>query len=97
MGIATQILRLRNDRFSSVERLLAALEWQRSAYEISHMEYRGVAVTEAADLVLLNVAAHAADQLGDSPALSHSRRARATFRRKLRRSDSGQAHQQLYA
>jgi hypothetical protein len=55
MSVVTEILSLRQDRISRVPRLLAALDWQKSAYE----KDRGVAVTEAADLVLVNVAAHA--------------------------------------
>jgi hypothetical protein len=33
MSIATEILSLRRDQFSSVERLIAALEWERAAPE----------------------------------------------------------------
>jgi hypothetical protein len=57
MSVVTEILSLRQDRISRVPRLLAALDWQKSAYE----KDRGVAVTEAADLVLVNVAAHCAE------------------------------------
>jgi len=61
MSIATEILGLRKDKLSSVERLLAAIEWQNGACELDHLLYRGVAVREAADLVLTNVAAYAAE------------------------------------
>jgi len=69
------------------------MDWQRSAYEGDHRLYRSVAVAEAVDLVLLNVAAHAADQLGDSPVSHKTRRAVVPFRRKPRRSDPGPLRQ----
>lgn len=86
MSIATEILGLRRDQFSSVERLIAALEWERVAQE--HNLLRRYAVTEAADVVLLNVAAHAADTLSEPPAIP---RTPPFFRfwRKPRRSNPG--------
>ena len=42
MSIATEILSLRRDQFSSVERLVAALEWERAAPE--HILLRRYAV-----------------------------------------------------
>jgi hypothetical protein len=93
MSVVTEILSLRQDRFSSVSRLLAALDWQKSAYEKEHREYRSVAVTEAADLVLLNVAAHCAEALSKPPTIHGNRRAVVPFRRKPRRPDPGRLHQ----
>ena len=91
MSVVTEILSLRQNRFSSVSALLAALGWQKSAYEREHILYRGVAVTEAAD-----VAAYAAEQLGDPPAIRKTLRAVAPFRRKPRRVDPGQLHQRRF-
>ena len=97
MSVVTEILNLRQDRFSSVSRLLAAIEWQKSAYEDEHILYRGVAVTEAADLVLVNVAAHCAEALSEPPTIHKTRRALVPFRRKPRRSGPGQLRQRLIA
>ena len=72
MSIATQILSLRRDQFSSVERLIAALEWERASPE--DILVRRYAVIEAADMVLLNVAAHAADALSEPPVIRRTRR-----------------------
>jgi hypothetical protein len=93
MSVVTEILSLRQDRFSSVSRLLAALDWQKCAYEIEHIMYRGVAVSEAADLVLLNVAAHCAEALSEPPTTPKTRPAVVPFRRNPRRSDPGRLHQ----
>lgn len=57
---AAVVLSLRKNQGSTVESLLAALDWQ-SAAEGIHKLTRGHAVTEAADKVLLKVAAHAAE------------------------------------
>jgi len=59
MGIATEILGLRHDRLSSVTMLLSALErfGEKKAFN------RMFQVEEATDLVLTNVAAHAAEAL----------------------------------
>lgn len=59
MGIATDILSLRHDRLSSVTMLLSALErfGEKRAFN------RLLQVDEATDLVLTNVAAHAAEAL----------------------------------
>jgi hypothetical protein len=70
-GIATEILNLRRNQGSSVEILLGTLEWVRAASrqhslttrayeEAAHSVAREYAATEAADIVLLNVAIHAA-------------------------------------
>jgi len=60
MTIATEVLSFRRDRSSSVNVLLAMLDWESAAAD-HRMLMRGQAVAEAADLVLLNVAAHATD------------------------------------
>lgn len=86
MSIATEILGLRQDQFSSVERLIAALEWERVAHE--HNLFRRYAVTEAADVVLLNVAAHAADTLSEPATIPRTHRF-LRFWRKPRRSKPG--------
>lgn len=72
MSIATQILSLRRDQFSSLERLIAALEWERASPE--DILLRRYAVIEIADMVLLNVAAHAADALSEPPVIRRTRR-----------------------
>lgn len=90
MSIATEILSLRRDQFSSVERVIAALEWERAAHE--HTLLRHYAVTEAADIVLLNVAAHAADALSEPTTIRRTRRF-LRFWRKPRRSNPGELHQ----
>ena|SRR5262245_20558521 len=93
MSVVSEILNLRQDQFSSVSRLLAAIDWQRSAFEGDHRLYRSVAVAEAVDLVLLNVAAHVADQLNEPPTTRKTRQSVIPFRRKPRRSDPGQLRQ----
>ncbi len=93
MSIATDILSLRQNQSSSVKTLMAMLNWQKAAQDEGHFLSRGFAVTEAADLVLLNVATHAAEALSEPPAIPRTRRALSTSRRKRRRSDPGQLHQ----
>lgn len=63
MDIATEILSLRRNQLSSVEALIAALEWRRSLTEHTHIPMRDYAVAECADIVLLNVAVHALSAL----------------------------------
>ena len=62
MSIATDILSLRQNQSSSVETLMAKIEWLKAAEEEAHISSRSFGVREAADLVLLNVATHAADR-----------------------------------
>jgi len=94
MSVVSEILDLRRDKFSSITRLLAALDRQGCPTEnCAHVPMRDYAVREAADLVLLNVAAHAADQLNQPPAIPKARRAVVPFLRKPRRSDPGQLRQ----
>jgi hypothetical protein len=94
MSLVSEILSLRHDRFSSVARLMAAINRQGCPNEqCRHFVARDYAVKEAADTVLLNVAAHAADHLGESPGTRKNRRAVVAFRRKPRRVDPDQLHQ----
>jgi hypothetical protein len=98
MSITTEILCLRRDRSSSVTALLNAMEWECAAENDARTLARGYDVLRMADLVLLNVAAHAADLLGQPPAIPKARRATPPPRRKRRRRDPGQLHQrQLFA
>ncbi|MHB8503020.1 MAG: hypothetical protein ACYDCG_00465 [Candidatus Acidiferrales bacterium] len=98
MSITTEILSLRRDRSSSVAALLGAMEWESAAEDDMRTLARGYDVLRMADLVLLNVAAHAADVLGQTPAIPKARRATLSPRRKRRRPDPGQLHQrQLFA
>lgn len=92
MGIAADILGLRNQHFSSVAELLAALE---QVYEapVDKISARVFLAGQVADLVLTNVAAHAAEALSEQPAIRKTRR-RAAVRRKNRRFDVGPSSQQ---
>jgi hypothetical protein len=88
MGIAADILGLRNHHLSSVAQLLAALE---QVYEapVDKISARVFIAGEAADLVLTNVAAHAAEALSEKPQIRKTRRVASSSRRKNRRFDSG--------
>jgi hypothetical protein len=88
MGIATEILSLRRNQTSSVEILLGAIEWSRLASEKHFATARAFAAAEAADIVLSNVAAHAAEAMNE-PTARRTRRATLPARSKRRRSDSG--------
>jgi hypothetical protein len=78
MGIAADVLGLRQHHFSSVAELLAALE-QVSESPVDKISARVFLAGAASDLVLANVAAHAAEALGEL-----------TTNRKTRRSSSSQ-------
>ncbi len=65
MSLGVEILSLRQDKFSSVATLLGALERRHASKSQTAM--RDYAVTESADLVLLNVAAHAMEALALLP------------------------------
>jgi hypothetical protein len=98
MSITTEILSLRRDRSSSVAALLKTMEWECAAVDDTRTLARGYDVLRMADLVLLNVAAHAADILAEPPAIPQARRATLPPRRKRRRPDPTQLHQrQLFA
>ena len=92
MSIATEILSLRQNQFSSVKTLLAALEWEKAARGDEHALSRGYAVREAADIVVLNVAVHAADASNEPPTICKTRRG-VLSRRKSRRFNQGDLHQ----
>jgi hypothetical protein len=85
MGIATDILGLRDNHFSSVAELLSALD-QVCEAPADKIAVRVFMANAAADLVLTNVAAHAAEALSDLPTHRHIRRAASSSRRKNRRS-----------
>jgi hypothetical protein len=96
MSVVTEILSLRQDQLSSVARLIASLEWQKSAEDKGHILYRGYAVNEAADLVLLNVAAHCAEPLREAPAIPEKRRSLLPSRRRSRRCEPPQLRQVVH-
>jgi hypothetical protein len=85
MGVAADILALRERHFSSVAELHAALD---QVYEapVDKISARVFLAGAAADLVLTNVAAHAAEALSDMTATRKTRRAFSSPRRKNRRS-----------
>jgi len=89
MGVAADILRLRNNHFSSVAELLAALEQVCDA-PVDKISSRVFFAGAAADLVLTNVAAHAAEALGELATNRKTRRTVSPSRRKNRRSHLGQ-------
>jgi hypothetical protein len=93
MSITTEILSLRRDRSSSVTALLNAMEWECAAENDTRTLARGYDVLRMADLVLLNVAAHAADILGQPSAIPQARRAKTPPQRKRRRPEPAQLHQ----
>jgi hypothetical protein len=95
MGIATEILGLRQHRLSSVVELLAALEQVADA-PVDKISARVFLAGKAADIVLTNVAAHAAEVLSEQPSIRKTRRAASQSRRKNRRFDSStQSHQRI--
>jgi len=82
MSIGTEILALRQDKFSSVAALIGALDRLSASNE--HLGMRVYAVTECADLVLLNVAVHAMEALSQLPSTSLYRAAQPSRRRRPR-------------
>lgn len=99
MSIGAEVLSLRKSQGSTVETLLAALDWQNAAEGI-HKLTRGHAVTEAVDKVLLKVAVHAAEaeRSFETPAVTPRRR---VMRGKTRSSrwmrDAGATRQLTFA
>lgn len=89
MSVVSEILSLRSNQTSSVEMFFAALDWQKSATDDAHILSRGHAVTQAADLVLMNVAAYAAEAMSEPPTIRRTRHALLSSRRKTRRTDPG--------
>jgi hypothetical protein len=89
MGIATDILGLRDNHFSSVTELLYALGQVCDA-PMEKISARVFMAGAAADLVLTNVAAHAAEALSElQPINTKTRRTASPSRRRSRRSDQG--------
>jgi len=82
MSIGTEILSLRQDKFSSVAALIGALDRLSASNE--HLEMRVYAVTECADLVLLNVAVHAMEALHEWPIRTDRRAIQPVRRRRSR-------------
>ena len=83
MGIAADILGLRDHHFSSVAELLSALEQVCDA-PVDKIASRVFLAGVAADLVLTNVAAHAAEALSELPTNRRTRRAASSSRRNRR-------------
>ena len=91
MGIAADILGLRNKHFSSVSELLAALDQVCDA-PVDKISVRVFWASAAADQVLTNVAAHAAEalsELSEQPTSRRTRRTASPSRHKNRRSEQG--------
>jgi hypothetical protein len=88
MGIASDILNLRDSQFSSVETLIAALERFHDASPENQFK-REFLVHKAADIALTNIAAHAGEAIAALQAtLARTQRA-IPIRRRSRRSTSG--------
>ena len=85
MGIAADILGLRDHHLSSVTELLAAIE-QVCEAPVDKISFRVFLASAAADLVLTDVAAHAAEALSEQPTSRKTRRAFSSARRRNRRS-----------
>jgi hypothetical protein len=96
LSIATEILGLRNKHFSSVEELIAAIERVHEA-PLDKKPGRSFLAREAADVVLTNVAAHAAEALNQFSPIRKARRAASPTRRMLRRFESSQHQRRLFA
>jgi hypothetical protein len=88
MGVAADILGLRDHHFSSVAELLSALDQVCDA-PVDKIAARVFLAGAAADLVLTNVAAHAAEALSDQPTNRKARRTASSSRHKNRRSVQG--------
>lgn len=88
MGIATDILNLRSNKFSSVTTLIAAIE----RYQESPPD-KGVSrlfqVNEAADIALTNIAAHAAEAMTAFQPTTGKTAQLISIRRTRRRFNSG--------
>lgn len=93
MGIAADILGLREHHFSSVAELLSALDQVCDA-PVDKIAARVFLASAAADLVLTNVAAHATEALNEQPTSRKTRRAASSSRRRNRRSVQGRPPQQ---
>jgi hypothetical protein len=95
MGVTTEILSLRGSHFSSVTELIYALEQVRYSPP-EKICARIFLAGSAADLVLTNVAAHAAEALNDLQTTPRPIRRTATAsRRTSRRSDGLKPRQRM--
>jgi hypothetical protein len=94
MGIATDILNLRHDQLSSVTMLISALERLEDAHH-DKVASRLFQAVEAADLVLTNVAAHAAEALVSQRPTKGTTQRVISMRRKNRRFKPGPSTQRL--
>jgi hypothetical protein len=88
MAIAADILGLRNHHFSSVAELLSALDQVCDA-PVDKIAARVFLAGAAADLVLTNVAAHAAEAMSEQSTNRKTRRTASPSRRKNRRPIQG--------
>ena|SRR5215467_404673 len=93
MSVVTEILSLRQNHFSSMMTLISAIDRHRAAHSDEQILGRSYAVLEAADMLLTNVAAHAAEAFDEPPSIRKARRAVVPFQRKRRRSEPGQLQQ----
>jgi len=96
MSIASEILRLRREQSSSVEMLIGAIAWEKSAQRADHRRARHCAVVQLADVVLTNVAVHAAEALGEPPTTRGTRRDSLPSRRKRRSFDAGRLSNRMW-
>jgi hypothetical protein len=88
MGIATEILNLRRNRFSSVEMLISTLERFHEASPENQFR-REFLVHEAADIALTNIAAHASETIAALQATPTRTQRAVSIRRRSRRFNSG--------
>jgi len=93
VSVVSEILSLRSNRASTVSTLLALLDWQKAAQDDGHILSRGYAVADAVDILLLSVAAHAADALNEPVTTRTTRLSVLMSRRQRRRSDTPQLRQ----
>jgi hypothetical protein len=93
MALAKDMLALRRNQTSSVETLLAALDWAHAASATHYATARAYAAAQAAEVVLYNVTIHALEALEEKPVRS-TRRASGSARRTRRRFEAVAASNQ---
>jgi len=93
MGIATELLALRRNHFSSIASLYAALERLDEAPP-DKLPARMFKLDEAADLALTNIAAYAAEALAEPQLAPRRTRRTPASRRNSHRFDSAHSPQQ---
>ena len=93
MGLGTDLLNLRRNQFSSVEALLAGMDRLAEATSDVQIMNRAFALNALGDAVLTNVAVHATENDWSKEPLRAARRASASPRRRMRRSDLNQLYQ----